>query len=199
MYGFCGIFKLPHLRKIQTTKRVILCMSLPYFSVVYHTIMLNFIDNVLCQFESRFSHKAFFRWFVAITIGFILRSDKMYSRNLYGKEETIRYYSVDLLWGQKLYQELRFVLVEINGIQSILAGTSLELEPLSIIRLYRYRFWIERMFQELKQQTGAFCYHFWSKHMPKLSYYQKAGEPGPLERVESERSRRNIRKAVRAT
>ena len=55
------------------------------------------------------------------------------------------------------------------------------------------------MFQELKQQTGEFCYHFWSKHMPKLSYYQKAGEPDPLERVESERSRRNILKAVRAT
>ena len=59
---------------------------------------------------------------------------------LYGKQETIRYYSMDLLWGQKLYQELRFVLVEMNGIQSILASTSLELEPLSIIRLYSYRF-----------------------------------------------------------
>ena len=52
---------------------------------------------------------------------------------------------------------------------------------------------------ELKQQIGAFSYHFWSKHMPKLSYYQKAGEPSPLERVENERSRKNILKAVRAT
>ena len=118
---------------------------------------------------------------------------------LYGKQETIRYYSVDLLWGQKLYQELRFVLVEINGIQSILVSTSLELEPLFIIRLYSYRFRIECMFRELKQQSGAFCYHFWSKHMPKLNYYQKVGEPGPLERVKAERSRRNILKAVRAT
>ena len=114
---------------------------------------------------------------------------------LYGKKETIQHYSVDLLWGQKLYQELHFVLVEINGIQNILAGTSLELEPLSIIRLYSYHFRIECMLRELNQQTGAFCYHFWSKHMPKLSYYQKAGEPGPLERVKSERSRRNILKA----
>ena len=118
---------------------------------------------------------------------------------LYGKQEIIRYYSIDLLWGQKLYHELRFVLAEINGIQSILAGTSLELEPLSIIRLYSYRFRIECMFRELKQQTGAFCYHFWSKHMPKLSYHQKAGEPGPLEGVENERSRKNILKAVQAT
>lgn len=49
---------------------------------------------------------------------------------LYGKKESIRYYCIDLLWGQKLYQELRFVLVEMNGVQSILASTSLTLEPL---------------------------------------------------------------------
>ena len=279
-------------------------MSVPYFSVVYHTIMLNFIDKILCQFESCFSRKASFRWFVTITIGFMLRSDKLgvtsvirdlalspdcypslihffrasswsldairlrwfsivknnfplykegpfhvmvgdgvkqpkegrrmpgvkklfqESENsskpeyihghmfgglgilagnpgdwacvaihlkelfkshkerfletqmeLYGKQETICYYSIDLLWGQKLYQELRFVLVEMNGVQSILASTSLELEPLSIIRLYSYRMRIECTFRELKQQIGAFCYHFWSKYMPKLSYYQKAGEP----------------------
>lgn len=35
--------------------------------------------------------------------------------------------------------------------------------------------------------------------MPKLSYYQKVGETGPLERVKDERGRRNILKAVRAT
>ena len=81
---------------------------------------------------------------------------------LYGKKESIRYLCIDLLWRQKLYQELRFVLVEMNGIQNILAGTCLELEPLSIIRLYSYRFRIECTFRELKQQAGAFCYHFWS-------------------------------------
>lgn len=52
-------------------------MSVPYFSVVYHTIMINFIDKILCQFESCFSRKASFRWFVTITIGFMLRSDKL--------------------------------------------------------------------------------------------------------------------------
>lgn len=118
---------------------------------------------------------------------------------LYGKKESIRYYCIDLLWGQKLYQELRFVLVEMNGIQSILASTSLKLEPQSIIRLYSYRFRIECTFRELKQQIGAFCYHFWSKHMPRLNYYQKTGDLGPLEQVKDEKSRRNILKAVRAT
>ena len=51
---------------------------------------------------------------------------------LYGKKETVRYYCIDLLWGQKLYQELRFALVEMNGIQGILASTSLALDPLFI-------------------------------------------------------------------
>ena len=117
---------------------------------------------------------------------------------LYGKRETIRYYCIDLLWGQKLYQELRSVLVEMNGMQSILAGTSLTLDPLSVIRLYSYRFRIECTFRELKQQIGAFCYHFWSKYMPKLSCYQKKGEPTPLERVKDEKSREKILEAVRA-
>lgn len=43
----------------------------------YHTIMINFIENVLCLFESCFSRKAAFRWFVTITIGLMLRSDKL--------------------------------------------------------------------------------------------------------------------------
>ncbi|EOS33808.1 hypothetical protein C804_01907, partial [Lachnospiraceae bacterium A4] len=33
-------------------------MSLPYFPVVNYTIMMNFIENVLCHFESCFSRKA---------------------------------------------------------------------------------------------------------------------------------------------
>lgn len=52
-------------------------MSVPYFPVVCHTIMLSFIENVLCHFQPCFSRKAAFRWFVAITIGFMLRSDQL--------------------------------------------------------------------------------------------------------------------------
>ncbi|MBS6183388.1 MAG: transposase, partial [Erysipelotrichaceae bacterium] len=117
---------------------------------------------------------------------------------LYGKKELVRYYCIDLLWGQKLYQELRFVLVEMNGIQSILVSTSLTLDPLSVIRLYSYRFRIECTFRELKQQIGAFSYHFWSKYMPKLNYYQKKNAPTPLECVEAEKSRKKVLEAIRA-
>ena len=66
-----------HLRKIQTTERVISCLSLPYFPVICHTIMIDFIENILCYFESCFSRKAAFQWFVTITIGLMLRSDKL--------------------------------------------------------------------------------------------------------------------------
>ena len=52
-------------------------MSVSYISAVYHTIMLNFIENILCHFESCFSRKAAFRWFVTITIGLMFRSDKL--------------------------------------------------------------------------------------------------------------------------
>lgn len=52
-------------------------MSILYFPVVCHTTMLNFIENILCHFESYFSCKAAFHWFVVITIGLMIRSDKL--------------------------------------------------------------------------------------------------------------------------
>lgn len=36
-----------------------------------------FIESVLCYFESCFSRKPAFRWFVVITVGLMLRSDKL--------------------------------------------------------------------------------------------------------------------------
>lgn len=89
--------------------------------------------------------------------------------------------------------------MEMNGIRSRLASTSLELEPLSIIMLYSYRFRIECTFRKFKQHTGAFCYRFWSKHMPKLNHYQKKEEPTALERMEVEKSRRKVFEDVRDT
>ena len=67
------------------------------------------------------------------------------------------------------------------------------------VRLYSYYFRIECTFQELKRRIGAFCYHFWSKRTPKLSYYQEVVETGPLEQVRVVRCQRNILKATQAT
>ena len=57
-------------------------MSLPYFPMLYHTIMLNFIEIILFCFESCFFRKAAFRWFATFTIGLMLRSDKFGIRSI---------------------------------------------------------------------------------------------------------------------
>ena len=59
---------------------------------------------------------------------------------LYGKEETVQFLCLNLLWGQGWYQEFRFVLVVHEGRCSILVSTDLSLVATEIISLYGYRF-----------------------------------------------------------
>ena len=119
--------------------------------------------------------------------------------DLYGKKHVIRYYCIDLLWGQGLYQKLRFVLVEYGNVQSILASTDLSLSPLAIIQLYSYRFRIETMFRSLKQDIGGFSYHFWTNALPKLNHFKKKSDPDPLSQVNDLHDRHRILQTIRAT
>ena len=119
--------------------------------------------------------------------------------NLYGVDETVRYFCINLKWGEKLYQELRFVLTVTGTTKSILVSTDLTLSPTRIIQLYGKRFKIECSFRELKQVVAGFACHFWSKAMPKLQKF-KSNEINHtnLENVKDERARRLITSTVKA-
>ena len=118
--------------------------------------------------------------------------------NLYGKDESVEYLCVNLLWGTKLYKELRFVLVRYNGNIGILATTKLDMDPERIILLYSYRFKIECTFREFKQVIGGFSYHFWSKKMPKLNRFSKKGEKQPIYEIENRDTQMLILSALKA-
>ena len=122
-------------------------------------------------------------------------SDKAF---VYGKEETVEYYCINLLWGKGLYQELRFVLTKLNGAKSILVSTDLSLTPIQIIELYARRFKIENCFREFKQQFGGFCYHFWTKKLPRINRFKKKGAPDPLDTVTDAKDRELILGKIRA-
>jgi hypothetical protein len=118
---------------------------------------------------------------------------------LYGQKKTVRYLAVDYLWGKSLYRRLRFVLVEMDGIRSIIACTNLTLDPVDIVSLYARRFAIEFTFKSMKQDVAAFSNRFWTLDMPKLNRYAKSSEPDRAARVKEKRARKNVRKAFDAS
>ncbi len=117
---------------------------------------------------------------------------------MYGKSQQVQYYCVNLLWGLKLYQELRFVLVKYGDSRAIFVSTDLSLDPTLIMEAYAHRFKIECTFRELKQQVCAFGYHFWTSHAPKMNKYKKRSDPDPLETIDDKKSRTAILSTIDA-
>lgn len=118
---------------------------------------------------------------------------------MYGKQEQVHYLVKNLLWGQKLYQELRFVLVINGNARCILATTDLTLDAETVIELYARRFRIEGCFREFKQYFGGFCYHFWTKAIEKLNHFKRKEEPDRLSGITDPETQRKILAAIDAT
>jgi len=88
---------------------------------------------------------------------------------VYGEENVIiQYRVVDLLW-RPVGRLVRFVLVKhpTRG-KIILMSTLLELDPLTIIKAYGWRFKIEVSFKQAIHTIGTYAYHFWMKPMKKI-------------------------------
>jgi len=96
---------------------------------------------------------------------------------MYGKMETVKYLCVDLLWGDGLYQMIRFVLVKSSNYpNNIFACTDTTLAPLKIISMYSWRYSIESSFKTFKQVICGFGYRFWSDKVPLLKKSMSAKE-----------------------
>ncbi len=88
---------------------------------------------------------------------------------VYGEQNvTIRYRAVELLW-RPVGKLVQFVLVKhpTRG-KLILLSTALDLDPVTIIKIYGLRFKIEVSFKQALHTLGAYAYHFWMKHMKPI-------------------------------
>jgi len=135
---------------------------------------------------------------------FTLRKNEFITTELemYGNIEKVSYFCIDLLWGDELFQLLRFVLATVEGTdikKSILVSTDVTLHPLDIIRMYCWRFSIESSFKVFKQFICGFCYHFWSRLVPALKKNMSAQEAvARLAEVTAEEARAAIIRTYRA-
>lgn len=119
---------------------------------------------------------------------------------MYGKTQEIEYLTRDLLWGNKLYRQLRFVLVKHADKQTILVCTDTNTSPEKIVELYALRFKIECFFREFRQVVAGFAYRFWTSAMPKLNTFAKNEDlRAQLETVNDEKDRSLIVNAFKAT
>lgn len=87
---------------------------------------------------------------------------------------------------------IRFVFAHTRLGPLVLMCIDLKQDPVEALQLYGARVRVEVMFDVLKNLLVAFCYRFWSKHLPRHSRAPKSNETlqGPdIPQVESVRGR----------
>lgn len=85
---------------------------------------------------------------------------------VYGQRERVRLMSVPLLW-KPLGDALLFIFAITSRGPLVLMCSDLSLSPITALELYCVRTRIEILFAVLKQLLGAFCFHFWTSHLPR--------------------------------
>lgn len=85
---------------------------------------------------------------------------------VYGQRERVRLMSVSLLW-KPLGESLLFIFAITSRGPLVLMCSDLALSPVTALELYCIRTRIELLFAVLKQLLGAFCFHFWTAHLPR--------------------------------
>lgn len=118
---------------------------------------------------------------------------------LYDKEKKVRHYDFGALWGRGLYREMKFVLVEMDDVRSILVTTDFSLDAGEIIALYARRWKVEESALRAKHVIGSYSYHFWTKACPKVNIYRKKDAPDPLEAVTDKGEQKRIIRTLHAT
>ncbi len=99
---------------------------------------------------------------------------------VYGKQETVRYFVLDLAW-KPIKGLVRFILIESSRGRIILMSSDLMIEPLMALNLYTARVRIESLFASLKNLLGGLAYHFWSKYLTPVSRRPRRGShPAPV-------------------